>query len=96
MWVEDFGFSWGCNFGDPVVVDLPVHQSLARCDGSGVDEILDMAHRLLDVGRALDYCKWEVSFEDVWEMLSKRKGHPKPEKRAFWAFGTNEGVIHGF
>ena len=66
MWVENFSFSWACNFGDPVVVDLPVHQSLARCDVSGVNEVLYMAHRLLDVGRALDDCEWGVSFEDVW------------------------------
>ena len=66
MWVEDFSYPWGCNFGDPVFVDLPVHQSLAQCDGSKVDEIIGMVHRLLDVGRALEDCKWEVSFEDFW------------------------------
>ena len=91
---KGYQFTCGYNLRDLVVVDLPVHQSLARCDNSRVDEIFDMVHRLSDAGRALDDCKWKLPVTDFWKMVSKRKGHPITEKRAFWAFKTNWGVEH--
>lgn len=68
-------------FWDPAVVETAVQQIKSsthdRVDDSRVDEILDMAHRIFNIGRMLDDWMWdEVTGLDGWQMLAaERKRH---------------------